>query len=76
MVLARAPDVILELHYGESSQLQNAEAERHVWDALPSVPAVRSGRIYLLTGNEFVVPGPRIVLAAEQFARALHPEAK
>jgi ABC-type Fe3+-hydroxamate transport system substrate-binding protein len=37
------------------------------------VPAVRNKRVYLLTGDEFVVPGPRIVLAAEQFARTLHP---
>jgi len=39
------------------------------------VPAVKSGRVYLLVGDEFVVPGPRIVVAAERFARTLHPEA-
>lgn len=76
MVLLRAPDVILELHYGDSATRENIESERRVWNALPSVPAVRSGRIYLLTGDEFVVPGPRIVLAADQFARALHPDAR
>lgn len=75
MVLTRAPEVIIELHYGESLRAEDAARERRVWAALPSVPAVRNGRIYLLSGNEFVVPGPRIVLAAEQFARALHPEA-
>ena len=26
--------------------------------------------------SEFVVPGPRIVLAAERFATTLHPDAK
>jgi hypothetical protein len=31
--------------------------------------------VYLLIGDEFVVPGPRVVLAAERFARALHPDA-
>jgi iron complex transport system substrate-binding protein len=75
MVLARAPEVILELHYGESLWPDRVDAERRVWNALSSVPAVRSNRVYLLTGDEFVVPGPRIVLAAERFARALHPEA-
>ena len=39
----------------------------------PSVPAVQNNRVYLLGGDEFVVPGPRIVIAAERFARALHP---
>jgi hypothetical protein len=28
----------------------------------------------MLHGEEFVVPGPRIVLAADRLARTLHPE--
>jgi len=75
MVLARAPEVILELHYGTSLPGNRTEAERRVWNALPSVPAVKSNRVYLLTGDEFVVPGPRIVTAADRFARTLHPDA-
>jgi len=75
MVLARAPEVILELHYGTSLPGNRTEAERRVWNALPSVPAVKNGRVYLLTGDEFVVPGPRIAIAADRFARTLHPDA-
>jgi iron complex transport system substrate-binding protein len=74
-VLARAPDVIIELHYGESLKRAQIDEERRVWNTLPSIPAVKNNRVYLLTGDEFVVPGPRIVLAAERFARALHPGA-
>jgi iron complex transport system substrate-binding protein len=74
MVLARAPEVIIELHYGESLKPESIDSERKVWNALPSLPAVRNNRVYLMTGDEFVVPGPRIVTAAERFARALHPE--
>jgi hypothetical protein len=29
--------------------------------------------LYLLTGDEFVVPGPRIVLAAQRLVRTIHP---
>ncbi len=74
MILARAPDVIIELHYGDSLKSVHIDRERRVWNALPSVPAVKTNRVYLLTGDEFVVPGPRIVIAAERFAKALHPE--
>ena len=74
-VLARAPDVIIELRYTSSLTPARLESERHGWDALPSVPAVKSGRVYLLQGDEFVVPGPRVVTAIERFARILHPEA-
>jgi ABC-type Fe3+-hydroxamate transport system substrate-binding protein len=76
MILTRAPDVILELHYGESLRPERMEAERLVWNALASVPAVKNNRVHLLVGDEFVVPGPRIVIAAERFARTLHPAAR
>jgi len=75
MIITRAPEVIIELHYSGAMKPDAFEAERRVWDALSSVPAVRNKRIYLLDGQEFVVPGPRIVVAAERFARTLHPEA-
>jgi len=75
MVLARAPEAIIELHYGEPWPSARLDAERRVWTALPSVPAVRTNRIYLVTGDEFVVPGPRVTIAAERLARLLHPDA-
>jgi iron complex transport system substrate-binding protein len=75
MVLARAPEAIIELHYGEPWPAARLTAERRVWSGLPSLPAVRTGRIALLAGDEFVVPGPRIGLAAERLAAFLHPDA-
>jgi len=36
---------------------------------------VRSGRIHLLGGGYLVVPGPRVSVATEAIARALHPDA-
>jgi iron complex transport system substrate-binding protein len=74
LILARAPAVIIELHYGGSLTRDRLAAEADVWKALPAVPAVKAGRVHLLDGDEFVVPGPRITVAAERFARVLHPE--
>ena len=76
MILTRAPEVIIELHYGDSLKPDRFDAERRVWNALPSVPAVRNNRVFLLGGDEFVVPGPRIVVAATRFAEALHSETR
>ena len=75
MILARAPDVIIELHYGVSLGPAQIESERHVWDQLASVPAVKNGRVYLIVGDEYVVPGPRMAPATERLARLLHPDA-
>jgi iron complex transport system substrate-binding protein len=73
MVLARAPDVIIELRYTGSGNAPDSDLR--VWNALASVPAVRNHRVYLLRGDEFVVPGPRVAQATERIARTLHPEA-
>jgi iron complex transport system substrate-binding protein len=73
MVLARAPEAIIELHYGEPWPEARLASERRVWSGLPSLPAVRTGRIALLAGDEFVVPGPRVTVAAERLAAFLHP---
>ena len=38
------------------------------------MPAVREGKVALLVGNEFVVPGPRLADAAEAIADVIHPQ--
>ena len=75
MLLARRPDAIVELRYGDDRRAVNIDQELSVWKTLPSIPAVRNHRLYLLVGDEFVVPGPRIVNAARRLAEALHPGA-
>ena len=72
LVLARAPDVIIELRYARGDTM--APTDLRAWDALPAVPAVRKHQIFMLQGEEFVVPGPRVVAATERLAKTLHPE--
>jgi iron complex transport system substrate-binding protein len=74
MILARAPDIVIELHYGADLRLDRIGPERRVWNTLASVPAVKTGRVVLIAGDEFVVPGPRVGAVAERFAKVLHPE--
>jgi iron complex transport system substrate-binding protein len=73
-MLARAPDVILEVR--ASGLLEKSSSpERDAWSALSSVPAVRNQRVHLLVGDYLVVPGPRLAAATEAYARVLHPDA-
>jgi iron complex transport system substrate-binding protein len=71
MVLARAPEVIIELAYTAESINQ---ADRDAWNRLSAVPAVKNHRVVVLVGEEFVVPGPRVAAATRRMAAALHPE--
>ncbi len=71
-MLAARPDVIVEVVASRPWSAADIEREMHVWDTLASVPAVRNHRVYLLVGDEFVTPGPRIVEAAKKLADVLH----
>jgi iron complex transport system substrate-binding protein len=74
LILARRPDVIIELRYGDSVRAADIPREMQAWSALASVPAVRNRRVHALVGDEFVTPGPRVVDAIRALARAIHPE--
>jgi iron complex transport system substrate-binding protein len=74
LALARAPDVIMELHWGDAWTPDHIAREQAVWQKLPSLPAVRTGRITMLIGDKWSVPGPRVVESIQAMAKALHPE--
>jgi iron complex transport system substrate-binding protein len=74
-ILAKAPELILELRYTEDITQERAAREAAVWSAMGSIPAVQAGRVHVLVGDQFVVPGPRIAAAAEEIARTIHPQA-
>jgi iron complex transport system substrate-binding protein len=75
LILARAPDVILEISATAATSSNSTERDLRAWDVLAAVPAVRNRRVHLLAGSEMVVPGPRLANAARRMAQALHPEA-
>ncbi|MDX2270215.1 MAG: helical backbone metal receptor [Bryobacter sp.] len=77
-LLARQPDVILEMGDAVHDGVQDQNAQNKyrenvlaVWSRLPSLEAVKKGRIYPLTNSVYVVPGPRFVQAAESFRKLL-----
>jgi len=74
LVLARAPEVILEIHSGPGWTSSRIARERDTWRTLASVPAVRTGRIYLLTDEMIAIPGPRVAAATLAMAKVLHPD--
>jgi iron complex transport system substrate-binding protein len=73
-ILARAPEVILEVRAEGLIAEREVADERQVWSTLSSVPAVRNKRIHVLSGDYLVVPGPRFAAATETLARVLHPD--
>jgi iron complex transport system substrate-binding protein len=74
-LITRAPDVIIEVQAEGMIAPSDVAADKAVWSGLSSLPAVRSGRVHILTGQYLVVPGPRFAQATETLARILHPDA-
>ena len=74
MLLTSKAEVIVELRYGDSLKNTDIAGELRAWDALSSIPAVRAHRVAALTGDEFVIPGPRVVGATLKLARVIHPD--
>ena len=71
LIIARAPEVILELRADPIDAATEAR-ELRVWEALASVPAIRNRRVHIIADPRTVIPGPRVADAVEVLARALH----
>lgn len=72
-LLMRQPDVIIELHAEPMTEARRGQVVGD-WQQFGALPAVRNGRIVLLTDDFLLIPGPRMALTASRLARAIHPE--
>ena len=68
----RQPEVIFDTVHSDPTQNTRVRAD---WLALRNVPAVQSGRIYVLADREFVTPGPRLAKALQQLVSLLGDDA-
>jgi iron complex transport system substrate-binding protein len=67
--VARAPEVVIDSAVGHEGG-----ADAGLWARFPTLPAVRDGRVHAYESFDALRGGPRLVDAAEEFARLIHPE--
>jgi len=70
-VLVAAPEVIVQARM-DVADAAAARREEFFWSRWPTIPAVRSGRVFVLSAPVALRPGPRIGEAAEQLEALLH----
>lgn len=78
-VLRLNPDVIIDtVDMGETvaERRDRSMANARLWQAYPSLKAVAAGRLHAATTDAVVVPGPRVVEAAEWMASLLRGSGK
>ena len=76
-VYARRPEVIIDMGDMGDTDRVSEQQRREVaglWKQLPKLPAVKTGRVYGVADDIFVVPGPRVARTAERFFEMIHPE--
>ncbi len=72
-IIAAQPDVIIEVADPATPPTELAARQTH-WRALGNnLPAVRNGRIYILTDDYLLIPSPRVVQSITSLADVLHP---
>lgn len=74
-VLTEGPEVIVDSSVmSETDPAAGVAGLRARWSRFPSLPAVRSGRMYWADPQLFARPGPRLADALEQLATLLHAQ--
>jgi iron complex transport system substrate-binding protein len=71
-LIKRSPEVILEMRPGENMTQKKRNQIIAEWGVFDGVPAVTNGRIYVLTQDFLLIPGPRIVETAHTISQTLH----
>jgi iron complex transport system substrate-binding protein len=69
-LLARAPDVVIELRASEKWNADRVAREAVVWRSV-AVPAARNNRVRFLPDESLTIPGPRVAAAVRLIAGAL-----
>lgn len=69
--IALSPEVIILASHGGGQ----GPMAREKWERFSELPAVRSGRLYTVSGDLLHRYGPRVVDALEHLGRLIHPEA-
>jgi iron complex transport system substrate-binding protein len=71
-VVVRAPEVIIMTTMSPDEDYRSVTA---AWLRFCTVPAVKTGRIFIIDSDIVDRPSPRMVQGLEELARLLHPEA-
>ena len=68
-LIQRDPDVIIDSIPSSEMTPQQLEAERGSWKKFSGLKAVRNGRVYTLTRDDYLIPGPTMAGLAEYLSK-------
>jgi ABC-type Fe3+-hydroxamate transport system substrate-binding protein len=69
-LIKRNPQLVVEFKSNKNQTLEMEEANKKEWHDL-NIAAVKNDQIYVITGNEFLIPGPRMYMLAKKYHNIL-----
>lgn len=73
-ILTLNPDIIIDIFPEADDHTASLLDIHSQWMALTSINAVQHEKVHLIQADYATIPGPRVVLLLERFARLIHPE--
>lgn len=73
-ILRLDPEIVVDIIPTLAEQGISPEAARADWNGVPSLRAVKSGRVHVMGDSYAVIPGPRFIRMLEELAGIIHPE--
>jgi iron complex transport system substrate-binding protein len=70
-LLTRDPDIIIEFDVSGPRIVKNISSES-VWSDLHGLTAVTQENVFLISGSHTLIPGPRLLMLAQQFEQIIH----
>ncbi len=68
------PEIIIDLVPDMEPKGLDGAALMREWQSVPGVAAVRNNRIYIVSNDYAVIPGPRFILFLEYLTQIIHPK--
>ncbi len=73
-ILQMNPDIIIDLVTDMNGKKITEQEILKDWDSIIGIQAAQDHRIYILSDDFAVIPGPRFILLLEKLVKILHPE--
>jgi iron complex transport system substrate-binding protein len=69
-LLKKDPQIIIEFKYRGTWNLEKDNLNKKEWQDL-QVSAVKNDNIFVISGSNFVIPGPRVYLLAKEYSKII-----
>ncbi len=73
-IIAKSPEIIIEVGPKSNLSKEEALARKKTWGKFSTLRAVKDDKLYFISADYILIPGPRLLNILDDFTRTIHPE--